>query len=154
MHNVCSLRYTSVNLFCAFLSFCVLIFIGFLLLCEEGIFMSTHFFLTINVSHRSLSLALCLVGMHSAAASKQAFTKSSYSSFPVSVSDISWSTSNLFLSVNEYLSLISLLLSRVIVYGCGWFADQRTHPQKRNMPHNSMRYHSISKLWGCSLSVL
>ena len=32
--------------------------------------MSARFFLTANVSHGTLGLALCLVGMHSAAASK------------------------------------------------------------------------------------
>ena len=69
-------------------------------------------FLTVNISHETLGLALCLVGMHSATASKWALTKFSYSSFGVGVYDISWSALNLFLSVNIYLSLISLLLSR------------------------------------------
>ena len=50
--------------------------------------------------------------MHSAAASKRALMKFSYSSFGVCVSVFSCSASNLFLSVNTYLSLISLLLSR------------------------------------------
>ena len=77
-----------VNSFCAFLSFCVLILVGFLLWHREVIFTSACFFLTTNVSHGTLDLALCLVGMHSAAASKWALTKFSYSSFAVSVSDI------------------------------------------------------------------
>ena len=49
--------------------------------------------------------------MHSAAASKRTLTKFSYSSFRVCISDFSCSASNLFLSVNVYLSLISRLLS-------------------------------------------
>ena len=48
-------------------------------------------FLTAKVSHGTLSLALCLIGMHSAAASKWALMNFSYSSFGVGVSDISWS---------------------------------------------------------------
>ena len=64
MHSVCSFRYTLVNSFCAFSSFWVLILVGFLLLCREAVFSSAHFFLTSNVSHRTLGLALCLVGMH------------------------------------------------------------------------------------------
>ena len=69
-------------------------------------------FLNANVSHRTLGLALSLLGMHSAAASKWALTKFSYSSFGVCVSVFSCRTSNSFLNVNAYLSLISLLLSR------------------------------------------
>ena len=57
-------------------------------------------------------LALYLVGMNSAAASKWELTKFSYSSIGVCVSVFSCSSSDLFLSVNAYLSLISLLLSR------------------------------------------
>ena len=112
MYSVCSFRYTLVILFCAFLSFWVLILVGFLLLHREVVFTPAHFFLNTSVSHGTQSLALCLVGMHSVATSKWALMKLSYSSFRVGVSDISWSTSNLFLCVNVYLSLISLLLSR------------------------------------------
>ena len=36
-----------------------------------------------NVSHRTLGLALCLIDVHSAAASKWALMKFSYSSSPV-----------------------------------------------------------------------
>ena len=57
-------------------------------------------------------MSLCLVGMHSAAASRWGLTKFSYSSFGLCVSDISRSASNLFLSINLYLSLISVLLSK------------------------------------------
>ena len=109
---VCSFRYTLVSSFCTFLSFWALILVGFLLLHREVVFMSACFFLTTNVSHGTLGLALWLVGMHSVTASKWALTKFSYLSFGVGVSDISWSALNLFLSVNTYLSLISLLLSR------------------------------------------
>ena len=99
------------NSFCAFLSFRTLILIGFFLLHLEAVFTPSCFFLTANVSHETLGLALYLVGMYSAAASKRALTKFLYSSFGVWVSDFSCSASNLFLSVNVYLSLISLLLS-------------------------------------------
>ena len=110
--TVCSFRYTLVNSFCAFLSFWVLILIVFFLLHREVIFTSACFFSTANVSHGTLGLALCLVGMHSTATSRWAVTKFSYLSFGIGVSDISWSALNLFPSVNVYLSLISLLLSR------------------------------------------
>ena len=69
----------SANSFCAFLSFRVLILFGFLLLHLEAVFTSACFVLTDYVCHGTLSLVLCLVGMHSAAASKWALTKFSYS---------------------------------------------------------------------------
>ena len=120
IYSVCSFRYMLANSFWTFLSF------------REGklwtytyanntkyfqlhlivVFTSARFFLTAYVSHGTLGLALSLVGMHSAAASKWALTKFSYSSFGVCISVFSCSASNLFLSVNAYLSLISLLLSR------------------------------------------
>ena len=50
---------------------------------------SERFFLTSNVSHGTLCLALSLVGMYSTAASMWALMKFSYSSFGVGVSDIS-----------------------------------------------------------------
>ena len=114
MHSVCSFRYMLANSFCTFLSFRVLLLVGFFLLHLEAIFTSAHFFLTANVSHGTLGLALCLAAMHSAAASKLALTKFSYLSLGVCVSVFSCSGSNLFLSVNAYLSLISLLLNRDI----------------------------------------
>ena len=98
------------NSFCAFLSFRALVLVGFFLLHLEAVFTSARFSLTANVSHGTLSLALFLVGMHSAAASKWALTKFSYSSFGVCVS-VFCSVLNLFLSANAYLSLMSLLLS-------------------------------------------
>ena len=110
-YSVCSFRYTFVSSFCAFLSFWALIMVRFLLLHKEAVFMSAHFFLIANISYRTLGLALCLVGMHSACASKWALMKFSYLSFGVGVFDNSWSASNLFLSICIYLSLISLLLS-------------------------------------------
>ena len=69
MCPVCSFRYMLVNLFFAFLSFWALILVGFLLLHLEAVFMSACFFLTVNNSHGTLGLALCLIGMHSAATS-------------------------------------------------------------------------------------
>ena len=75
--------------------------------------MPACFFLSANVSHATLGLAFCLVGMHSADASKWALMKFSYSSFRVGVSvSLSRSASNLFLSANAYFSLISFLLSK------------------------------------------
>ena len=111
MYSVCSFRYILANSFCAFLSFRALVLVGFFLLHLEAVFTSARFFLTVYVSHGTLGLVLCLVGMHSAVASKWALTKFSYSSFGVCVS-VFCSVSNLFRSANAYLSLISLLLSR------------------------------------------
>ena len=113
MYSVCSFTFTLVNSFWAFLSFPVLILVGLHLFYKAPIFTSARFFfLTTNVSQRTLDLFLCLVGMHSTAASKWALTKFIYSLFEVGVFDISWSASNTFLCVNVYLFLISLLLSR------------------------------------------
>ena len=80
MYSVCSFRYMFTNLFCAFLSFRALILVGFLLLHLKSVFTAARFFLTANVSHGTLGLALRLVGMHSAAASKWVLTKFSLSS--------------------------------------------------------------------------
>ena len=113
MYSVCSFRYMLANSFCAFLSFRALILVEFLLLHLEVVFTSACFFLTTNVSHGTLGLVLCLVGMHSAVASLWALTKFLYSSFGVCVS-VFCSASNLFLNVNAYLSLICLLLSRTL----------------------------------------
>ena len=100
------------NSFCAFLSFRALVLVGFLLLHLEAVFTSACFSLTANISYSTLGLVLCLVGMHSTATSKQVLMKFSYLSFGVCVS-VFCSPSNLFLSANAYLSLISLLSSRV-----------------------------------------
>ena len=86
-----------VNSFCAFLSFRALILVGLLQLHLEAIFTSARFVPTATVSHEAIDFALCLVGMHSTAASRWALTKFSYSSFGVCVSDFSCSVSNLFL---------------------------------------------------------
>ena len=53
---------------CALLSFCVWTFEGFLLLHKDIIFMSFDFFLISSDFHRTLHLALGLIGMHFAAA--------------------------------------------------------------------------------------
>ena len=98
MYSICSFRHILANSFCAIINFRALV--EFLLLHLEAVFTSAHFFLTANVSHRTLDLALYLVGMHYAATSQWALTKFSYSSFGVGISDIFWSASNLFLSVN------------------------------------------------------
>ena len=111
MYSVRSFKYMLAKSFCAFLSFRALVLVSFFLLYLEAVFKSARFSLTANVSHGTLDLALCLVGMHSAATSKWALTNFSYSSFGECVS-VFCSTSNLSLSVNTYLYLISLLLSR------------------------------------------
>ena len=110
MYSVCSFRYMLANSFCAFFKFLSIV-ISWVPLFAFGsdFYVCTHF---LTANHGTLSLALCLVGMHSAAAFKWTLTKFSYSSFGVGIFDISWSTSNLFLSVNVYLSLIFLLLCR------------------------------------------
>ena len=82
MYSICSL--------CAYLSFCTLVLVGFLLLHRDAVFTLSHFFLTANVSHGTLCLALGLVGIHSAAASMWEMMKFSYLSFGVGASDISW----------------------------------------------------------------
>ena len=70
--------------------------VGFFQVHLEAVFTSARFFLTVNVSYRTLGLTLCLVGMHSVAATKWALTKFSYSSSGVGVSDISYSASDFF----------------------------------------------------------
>ena len=119
MYSVCSFRYMLGNSFCAFLSFRALVLFGFFLLHLEAVFISARFSLIANVSHMTLDLVLCLVGMYFAAASVWALTKFSYSSFGVCVPVFSCRALNLFLSTITYLSLISLLLKQgpVIVYG-------------------------------------
>ena len=113
MYFVYSFRFLLANSFCAFfLYFRALVLVGFFLLHLEAVFSSARFSLTTGVSHGTLELVLCLVGMHSAVVSKWALTKFSYSSFGLCVSVFSCSASNLFLSANAYLSLISLLLSK------------------------------------------
>ena len=97
---VCTV-YMLANSFHAFLSFRALVLVGYFLLHLEAVFTSARFFLTANVSDGTLCLALCLVGMHSAAASKWALMKFSYSSFGVCVSVFSCSASTLFLSFNN-----------------------------------------------------
>ena len=98
MYSVNSFRYPLVSSFCAFLSFWALILAEFLLLRKKTIFTSAHFFLTANVFHWTLGLALCFVDMHSYIRhSELVFLKSP------EVHRISFLV---------YLFLISLLLSR------------------------------------------
>ena len=157
MYSVRSFRYRLANWFCAFLSFRALILLGFLLLHLEAVFSSVRFLKITNVSYVTLTLGLCLLGMHSAAASKWALTKLSYSSFGVGVFDSSCSASNLFLCI--FISNMPVVRQEPVIVDGGccsgrfvdlvvclpWrFGNRRTHPQKRNMPRNSMRYFSIS----------
>ena len=58
MYSVCSFRYMLANSFCAFLSFRTLVLVGFFLLHLKTVFMSPRFFLTANISHGTLGLAL------------------------------------------------------------------------------------------------
>ena len=72
----------------AFLGFCALTFVGFLLLHKDAFFTLSRFFLINSDSYGTLHLALALVVMHSVAASLRVLTKFSYSSFGVYFSDI------------------------------------------------------------------
>ena len=108
MYSIYSFRYALISSLCAFSVFWALTLVGFLLLYSDAVFTSSRF---ANVSQGNLYLALSLVGMLSAVASMWALTKFSYSSFGVSVSDILWIASNLFLSFIVYFSQISPLLN-------------------------------------------
>ena len=110
MYSVWAFRHILANSFCAFFSFRAFVLVGFFLLHLEAIFTSARFSLTTNVSHGTLDLVLCFVGMHFAAASRWALTKSLYLSFGVHVSV--FCASNLFLNAITYLPLISLLLRK------------------------------------------
>ena len=101
------------NSFCAFFSFRAFVLVGFFQLHLEAVFTFARFSLAANVSHVTLDLVLCFVGMYFPAASRWALTKFSYSSFGVCVSVFFYSASNFFLNAITYLSLISLLLRRV-----------------------------------------
>ena len=111
MYSVNSFRYILAYSFCAFFSFRAFVVVGFFLYHLEIVFTSARFPLTVNVSHGTLDLLLCFLGMYFAAVSRWTMTKFSYSSFRVCVS-VFCSASNLFLNAITYLSLISLLLRR------------------------------------------
>ena len=81
MYSVCSFRYMLANSFCAFLSFGALVLVGFFLLHLEAVSMSACFSLTASVSHETRGLVFYLVGMYSAATSKRATMKFSYTCF-------------------------------------------------------------------------
>ena len=118
MYSICSFRYALFSSLCAFLSFWALALFGFLLLHRDAVFTLSHFFLTANVSHRTLFCSL--VGMHSAAASMWALTKFSYSSFGVDIYDISFSDRICFL-VLLYIYIANIFIVKpglVIVWGC------------------------------------
>ena len=97
------------------LSFCMLAFVGFLLLHKNTVFMLSHFFLTSSISNGTLfgswfgwyEFCCCFyVGID----------KVLYYSFEVFVLDISWRVSNLFLTINVYLLPITLLVSKDQLY--------------------------------------
>ena len=110
MYSNSSFWYVLVSSLRAFLSSGTLAFVG-LHFWIRILFKLSHFFLVTSDSHEILHLALGLIGMHSAAASIWAITKISNSSFGVCGSDVSWSVSNLFYTVNIYSLLIFLLES-------------------------------------------
>ena len=58
IYSVGSFRYMLAHSFCAFLIFRALVLVGFFLLHLEAVFTSARFFLTANVSHGTLGLAL------------------------------------------------------------------------------------------------
>ena len=82
MYSDCSFRYTFFSSFWAS-CFWSLIIVGFILLHRDAVFLSARLFLTANISHWTLILALSLVGKHSAAASMWALMKFLYSLFKV-----------------------------------------------------------------------
>ena len=112
MYSDCSFGYFSANSFLLFYVLGHWYRLGSFYCIWRQFYTSVHFSLTSNVSHGTLGLGFCLVGLYSAAASKWSLKKFSYSSFGVCASVFSCSASNLFLSVNAYLSLIWLFLSR------------------------------------------
>ena len=63
MYSDCSFRYMLANSFCAFLSFRAFVFVGFFLLHLEAVFTFARFSQTVNVSHGTLDLVLCFVGI-------------------------------------------------------------------------------------------
>ena len=81
IYSVCSFRYMLANSFRAFLSFSAFTLVEFFLLHLEAVFTSARFSLTANVSHGTLHLVLCFVGMYFNAASRWALTKFSYSDY-------------------------------------------------------------------------
>ena len=105
-----------VSFLCAFLIFCSLVFVGFLLFSKDAIFRLSRFSLISIASYGILHLILDLVGMHLYWTSIWAATKSSYSLFGVCLKNISWRVSNLFLTVTIYWFLISLLESEDQLY--------------------------------------
>ena len=92
--------------FLAFLSFCTLAFVVFLL--SKDVFFMFSFFPN---SQGTLHLALGLVGIYSTAAFMRAVSKFLYFLFGVSLSDVFWSILDLFLTVTIYWLHISLLAS-------------------------------------------
>ena len=96
MYSIYSFCNIFIRWFCVFLSFWALALVWILLLHRNAVFTLSRFFLSAIVFLGTLCLALSLVVMHSsvAAASIWAWTKFSYSSLEVSVSDVSWRASN------------------------------------------------------------
>ena len=78
--------YVLVSSLCAFLSFCTLVFVGFLLFHKYAVFTLSRFFLTASVSYGTLHLSLVLLCMHFVAATSiWVLTKLLYLSFGVSL---------------------------------------------------------------------
>ena len=116
IYSVCSFLYVLVSSIWAFLRLCILVIVGFVLLCWTAFLILFLFSLTASVSQGTERLALSSVGTHSDAASRWALTKFLYSSFGVKLSDVSWRISNYFL----------LLQSSDCIYHCWQVTTSRT----------------------------
>ena len=103
MYSVCSFRCMLANSFYAFSSLRALVLVGVFLLYLEAAFMSACFFITANISHGTLGLALCLVGMYSAVTSKWELMKFSHSSFGTQLKNLpsvtSWLCHKLYIYI-------------------------------------------------------
>ena len=106
LYSVCSFRYMLANSFYAAFILRTFVLVWFFQLHLEGVFTSARFSLTANVSHGTLDVVLCFVGMYFAAAFWWALTKFSYFSFEVRVSVSPCSASNFFLNAIAYVSLL------------------------------------------------
>ena len=160
MYSVCALRYILANSFCTFLSFRALVLVGFFLLLLEAVFTSACFFLTANVSHGTLCLALWLVCilllsghwrnshirhseyvfLYSPVVHRICFFVLThiYLSYPCYQASTSHSIKWVLFGSYSYLDSVVFL---------PWqFGDRRTHTRKRNMTRNPMCYCSNSYL--------
>ena len=111
MYSCSFLRLLGISLWTLKKKFCALRFFLFLLLRKNTFFTLSRIFLTVIDSYVSLYLIPRSVGMHSTPAFVDAVTKFLYSTFGLYLSYVFWRLSNLFLTVNVYWFLISLLVN-------------------------------------------